>query len=168
MVPPNYVFRPAAMRDLPLLGEWQSFPHVREWWDDGEPFDEGDLRDDRVSNWIVELNGRPFAYMQDYSVHGWDEHHFEHLPPGSRGIDQYIGDPVMIGHGHATAFIRQRMHELFAAGVPVIAVDPHPANARAIAVYRKLEFRIVGPERDTAWGLILPMELHSAELRTRS
>ncbi len=83
-----------------------------------------DSRDDRVSSWIVELNSRPFAYMQDYSVHGWDEHHFEHLPPGSRGIDQYIGDPMMIGHGQRTAFIRRSgMHELFAAGGPVIAVS---------------------------------------------
>lgn len=154
----DYVFRPAAMSDLPLLRKWQGLPHVREWWDNDEPFDEEELRDTRVSRWIVELNGKPFAYMQDYSVHGWEEHHFGHLPPRSRGIDQYIGDPSMIGCGHGTAFIQQRMRELFAAGVPVVAVDPHPANTRAITVYRKLGFRVAGVERETPWGLILPME----------
>lgn len=151
------------MEDLPLLRWWQDLPHVREWWGDDEPFDEGDLHDARVSRWIVELDGKPFAYMQDYSVHGWEGHHFGHLPPGSRGIDQYIGDPAMIGGGHGTAFIRQRMQEIFAAGAPVIAVDPHPANARAIAVYRKLGFRIAGAERATPWGLILPMEARSPQ-----
>ena len=158
MISRKYLFRPAAWGDLPQLRTWQSLPHVRQWWDDDEPFDEEELRDSRVARWIVGLNGKPFAYMQDYSVHGWDQHHFEHLPPGTRGIDQYIGEPAMIGRGHGTAFIRQRMHELFGAGVPVIAVDPHPANTRAIAVYEKLGFRIAGAEQETPWGVILPME----------
>jgi aminoglycoside 6'-N-acetyltransferase len=153
-----YDFRPASMLDLPLLRRWQSFPHVRQWWGNDEPFDEEELRDARVARWIVELNGNPFGYMQDYSVHGWHEHHFGHLPLGSRGIDQYIGDPLMIGYGHGTAFIRQRMQQLFARGAPVIATDPHPANKKAIAVYSKLGFRVSGPERLTRWGLILPME----------
>lgn len=153
-----YVFRPAAMRDLPRLRRWRRIPHVREWWGDDEPFDEGELHDARVSRWIVELEGTPFAYMQDYSVHGWEAHHFASLPPGSRGIDQYIGDPAMIGRGHGAAFIRQRMQEMFAAGAPVIATDPHPANTRAIAAYGKVGFRIAGAERETPWGLILPME----------
>lgn len=96
--------------------------------------------------------------MQDYSVHGWEEHHFAHLPLGSRGIDQYIGDPAMIGCGHGTGFLRQRMHELFAGGVCVIATDPHPGNARAIAVYKKLGFQVVGSPIETEWGVILPME----------
>jgi len=154
----NYRFRPAAMSDLPLLVTWQGFSHVREWWGNDEPFDEEQLRDTRVSRWIVELDGNPFAYMQDYSVHGWPGHHFGHLPPRSRGIDQYIGDPAMIGLGHGTGFIGQRMDHLFAAGVPVIAVDPHPLNTRAIAVYQKLGFRIAGVQQQTPWGLVLPME----------
>lgn len=151
------------MSDLPLLRTWQSLPHVQKWWGNDEPFDEQGLHDNRVSRWIVDLSGRPFAYMQDYSVHGWGEHHFAGLPPRSRGIDQYIGDPSMIGFGHGAAFIRKRMQELFAAGVPVIAVDPHPANERAIAVYAKLGFLVTGPEEDTAWGRILPMEARSQQ-----
>lgn len=163
MTSADYAFRPVEMNDLALLRSWQSLPHVQEWWGDDEPFDEEGLRDTRVSRWIVELNGKHFAYMQDYSVHGWGEHHFGHLPSGSRGIDQYIGDPAMIGCGHGSAFIRQRMHELFTAGVPVIATDPHPANTRAIAVYSKLGFRVTGAERVTPWGLILPMEARSLQ-----
>lgn len=95
--------------------------------------------------------------MQDYTVHGWEDHHFAGLPKGSRGIDQYIGDPEMIGLGHGSAFIGARMKALFDAGVPVIATDPHPANERAIAVYKKLGFESSGSPEETRWGLVLPM-----------
>lgn len=63
----------------------------------------------------------------------------------------------MIGVGHGSAFIGARMRALFDEGVPVIATDPHPANERAIAVYRKLGFEPFGPPQETRWGLILPM-----------
>ena len=110
-----------------------------------------------VSRRIVAHNGKPFAYMQDYSVHAEPDHHFAHLPPGSRGTDQYIGGPAMLGRGHGTALIRQRMAELFAAGAPALGTDPHPDNARAIAVYGKLGFLISGLPQQTPWGLVLPM-----------
>ncbi len=145
------------MADLPLLGAWQSHAHVRAWWDDDVPYDKAALADPRVDRRIVTAKGRPFAFMQDYAVHGWEEHHFAALPAGSRGIDQYIGAPDMIGAGHGTAFITERMRALFDAGAPVIATDPHPENARAIAVYHKVGFAVAGPAEDTPWGLILPM-----------
>lgn len=153
----QYSFRKVASDDGDLLMKWQSTPHVREWWDASEPYEEDDLDDLRVARWIVSTLGRPFGFMQDYTVHGWEDHHFANLPKGTRGIDQYIGDPDMIGAGHGTAFIGARMQALFDAGAPVIATDPHPDNERAIAVYKKLGFEPFGPPRQTQWGLILPM-----------
>jgi aminoglycoside 6'-N-acetyltransferase len=157
MTTDQYSFRKVTVDDLDLLRKWISNPHVREWWDSDEPYDEKELADPRVSRWIVSAFGRPFAFMQDYTVHGWEDHHFAKLPKGSRGIDQYIGDPEMIGVGHGTAFIGARMQALFDEGVPVIATDPHPDNERAIAVYKKLGFEPFGPPQETRWGLILPM-----------
>ena len=153
----DYDFRAATLDDLPMLRAWQAMPHVRAWWEDDEPYDAAHLKDPRVVRLIVSHGGRPLAYIQDYTVHGWDGHPFAHLPKGSRGIDQYIGDPAMVGVGHGTAFIAARMRALFDAGAPVIAIDPHPDNARAIAVYRKVGFKPEGPARETKWGLILPM-----------
>lgn len=152
-----YGFREATLDDLDLLREWQSRPHVREWWGSDEPYDAADLADPRVARWIVSLAERPFAFIQDYTVHGWDNHHFADLPKGARGIDQYIGVPDLVGVGHGSAFIRARMQALFEDGAPVIATDPHPDNARAIAVYEKLGFVPSGPIQQTQWGLILPM-----------
>jgi aminoglycoside 6'-N-acetyltransferase len=154
----QYSFRRATLHDLDLLVEWQSKPHVRQWWGSDEPFNKEDLDDPRVARWIVSSFGRTFAFMQDYTVHGWEDHHFAKLPKGSRGIDQYIGDPEMIGIGHGQAFIRARMQTLFDAEAPVIATDPHPDNERAISVYKKLGFEPFGPPQETQWGLILPMK----------
>jgi len=153
----HYSFRRATLADLDLLMEWQLKPHVRAWWGSGEPYDEEKLADPRVARWIVSFMGRPFAFMQDYAVHGWENHHFANLPKGSRGIDQYIGDPGLVGAGHGSALIGARMQALFDAQAPVIATDPHPENERAIAVYRKLGFEPFGPPKETQWGLILPM-----------
>lgn len=154
----RYRFRSATLGDLPLLNRWVKEPHVREWWDDGESFDADDPTDPRVSAMIVCCDGVPFAYMQDYDVHGWDDHPFGYLPKGSRGTDQFIALPDMVGKGHGPEFIRQRMAELFAAGAPVIGTDPHPENARSIAAYTKAGFRITGGERDTEWGRAILME----------
>ncbi len=159
---PLFQFHPATTDDLPLLRRWIGHPHVRRWWDADDPYGPQDLADPRVARWIVSYLGRPFGYMQDYAVHGWDQHHFGHLAEGARGIDQFIGEPDMMGQGHGTAFIRQRMTTLFRAGIPVIATDPHPENERAIAVYRKLGFQISGPPQHSDWGLILPMIAHPA------
>lgn len=155
--PVPYSFRTATLADLPMLTAWQSASHVREWWDDEPLFDAEELADLRVTRWIVSAAGRPFAYIQDYAVHGWAAHHFDYLPDGARGIDQFIGEPDMVGQGHGTAFIGQHLRGLFRAGAPVVATDPHPDNARAIAVYAKLGFVPDGPPRETEWGLILPM-----------
>lgn len=155
--PKNYSFHKVTLDDAQLLTSWQAAPHVREWWDASEPYDAANLADSRVARWIVSISGRPFAFMQDYSVHGWEDHHFAHLPLGSRGIDQYIGDPEMVDFGHGSAFISLRLQALFDAGARVIATDPHPDNHRAIAVYVKLGFERSGPPQKTQWGLILPM-----------
>ena len=153
----SYAFRRVTVADRAMLAQWLSQPHVRAWWGDADSHDAGALADPRVARWIVSLGDQPFAFLQDYSVHGWDNHHFAQLPAGSRGIDQYIGDPQMAGLGHGPAFIACRCRALFDQGAPVIAIDPHPENARAIAVYQNLGFRVNGPPQETQWGLILPM-----------
>lgn len=153
----TYSFRHVSPDDLALLQSWHTAPHVREWWGEAEPYDDAALADPRVRRCIVSLGDRPFAFMQDYTVHGWPDHHFADLPKGARGVDQYIGDAAMVGCGHGQGFIRERMQTLFNEGAPAIATDPHPDNARAIAVYTKLGFRPTGPAQMTKWGLILPM-----------
>lgn len=162
-MPFRYGFCPVCADDLGLLGEWRGRPHVIEWWGPPEIEDAAEtLADSRVAMWIVSLLGdgspRPFAYAQDYAPHDWVGHPFAHLPPGSRGIDQYIGEPDMLEAGHGSAFVRAHCDRLFAAGAPAIGTDPHPDNARAIRAYEKAGFAIASGPLDTRWGRAILME----------
>jgi len=151
----RYSFRPLTPADVPLVQTWLARPHVAEWWDEPDEIFEA-LADPATRLWIVSLDGRPFAYMQDYDPHAWPGHHFSDLPPGSRGIDQYIGEADLLEQGHGAAFIRAHVERMFAEGAPAIGVDPSPDNPRAIRCYEKAGFT-AGEVRDTDWGRSLLM-----------
>jgi aminoglycoside 6'-N-acetyltransferase len=153
----SFGYRRVEPADLPMLNAWLKRPHVARWWGHDAALDGEDLADTRCALWVVSLGDVPFAYIQDYDVHGWQDHHLGTLPPGSRGIDQYIADPALLNAGHGTAFIRQRLDTMFASGIPAVGTDPHPDNARAIAACTKAGFRIMGGPVDTPWGRSLLM-----------
>lgn len=155
----SYAFRSVTAADLALLRRWRAMPHVLEYWGEPDPGEEEEtLADPRVVMWIVEHRGRPFAYAQDYSPHDWDSHPFAYLPTGSRGIDQYIGEPDMLDRGHGSAFVGHHCQRLFAGGAPVVGTDPGPDNARAIRAYEKAGFAIASGLMDTRWGRAILME----------
>lgn len=154
----SYAFRPVGAGDLPLLNAWVARPHVACWWGEGEVFDAEYLADPQAALWIVALDGRDFAFAQDYAVHGFGPHHFDYLPAGARGIDQFIGEADLMNRGHGGALVRRQLDRLFSGGAPVVGADPHPDNSRAIAAYRKAGFRDTGVVRETPWGRSLLME----------
>ncbi|HEY3718622.1 MAG TPA: GNAT family N-acetyltransferase [Roseiarcus sp.] len=138
-----YCFRPVRSDDLPLLRVWLRTPEVARWW--GDPDEqaallEEDLAEPNMVMRIVSLDGKPFAYAQDYDVHGWPQDHFARLPPGSRAIDSFIGEPEMIGRGHGSAYLRLLAARLRAEGAPVVAIDPAVDNMRARRAYEKAGF----------------------------
>jgi len=141
---PRYDFRSAEESDLPLLAEWFRQPYVAEWW--GDP-DKGvaEVRQamDEVSvePLIVELDGRPIAYLQSYDPHMEDDHPYSDQPMGTLGIDITIGAADLLGKGHGAGIIRQFCRQLFDEGAPRLIIDPNPANARAIHAYEKAGFR---------------------------
>jgi aminoglycoside 6'-N-acetyltransferase len=159
MAAPVYQFRRMTAADLPLVGGWLAMPHVVQWW--GDTDEQVDLiRDDleclAMDQFVVAAEDRPFAYLQCYDPTAWPENGLGPHPFGTRGIDQFIGDPNMIGHGHGSAFIRQFTDGLLTAGTPRVLTDPDPANARAIRAYEKAGFRAEGVV-DTPDGLSLLM-----------
>jgi aminoglycoside 6'-N-acetyltransferase len=128
-------FRPMTIEDLPTLRRWLRTADVRRWW--GDPEEQAallrdDLDDPRMTMWIVSHEERPFAYIQDYDPGAWAMHHLGGLPSGSRGIDQFIGEPEMLDRGHGSGLVRAHVDRLFASGVPAVGTDPDPGNARAI------------------------------------
>jgi aminoglycoside 6'-N-acetyltransferase len=138
-----YAFRPAACSDLPMLARWLRTPEVVRWW--GDPDEQyallaEDLANPLMTMRIVNFGDRPFAYAQDYDVASWPQPHFAGLPPGTRAIDAFIGEPEMIGQGHGGRFLRALAERLRSAGAPLVAIDPNVENLRARRAYRAAGF----------------------------
>jgi aminoglycoside 6'-N-acetyltransferase len=142
--PRSYAFRPVSAADLPLVRRWLAAPEVVQWWGDSDAQFElisGDLDHPAMDQFIVANDGRPFGYLQCYDPTAWPDNGFGPQPPGTRGIDQFIGEPDMIDRGHGSAFIRMFIDGLLAAAAPRVVTDPDPTNARAIRAYEKAGFR---------------------------
>ena len=141
---PIYGFRAVTGGDLPMLAEWLAQPHVAEWWGDAEK-GVAEIRqamnEVSVEPLIVELDGRPIAYLQSYDPHLEDGHPYQDQPFGTLGIDLSIGEAELLGQGHGSAILRQFAEQLFAEGAPRLIIDPEPRNARAIRAYEKAGFR---------------------------
>ncbi len=140
-----YEFRPVTEADLPMLKVWLAEPHVAEWWDNGPEASLAEIVEamESISTepLIVELDGRPIAYVQSYDPHLEDDHPYQDQPFGTLGIDVSIGVPELVGVGHGSAIVRQFVDMLFEEGCPRVVIDPDPANARAIRAYEKAGFR---------------------------
>jgi aminoglycoside 6'-N-acetyltransferase len=166
-MPAAYRFRPATPADLPMLRRWRQSSEVLPWWGPWEHSAAefaAHLADPAIALWIVEHDGRPFAFVQDYACHAWEDHPFAYLPAGSRGVDLYIGDPEMLDRGHGSALLRQQCDRLFAAGAPAIGTDPHPNNVRARRAYEKAGFVVVSGPVETRWGRAILMECRPASV----
>lgn len=161
----TYDFRAVEEADLPLLEQWIRQPHWAEWW--GDPVREiAEIREhmDSVSvePLIVELDGRPIAYLQSYDPHLEDDHPYADQPFGTLGVDLSIGPAELINGGHGSAILRQFVEELFGEGAARVIIDPSPDNTRTIAAYTKAGFRPLG-ERTSEYGRVLLMAIDNPE-----
>jgi len=139
-----YSFRPATQADLPMLQVWLRTREVVRWWGDpGTQLDllREDLSEPKMVMRIVSYHEVPFAYAQDYDVASWPQQHFSGLPPGTRAIDAFIGEPIMIGRGHGSQFLRALAQRLRHEGAPLVAIDPDVKNLRAQRAYEKAGFQ---------------------------
>jgi len=148
----RYHFRDAGREDVPLLLEWLARPHITEWWGDDPDASLAEIRDAmagvETTPLIVEMEGRPVAYLQSYDPHLEAGHPYQDQPVGTLGMDVSIGPAELLGKGHGSAIIRQYAEELFRRGARRIVIDPDPANRRAIRAYEKAGFRFL--DRRTA------------------
>lgn len=140
---PEYSFRPITQSDLPLFRHWLDQPHIGGWWGDSHTevrLIQEDMTRDIVDMRIVELDGRPFAFIQDYNAHAFGAPQYKGQPADARAIDTFLGDPAYLGQGHGSGYIAARLAEL-RRQVSTILTDPDPANSRAIAAYTRAGFR---------------------------
>jgi len=140
----RYQFRPMSAADLPMIRRWLETPHVAQWWHDpDEQFAlvRDDLDHPAMDQFVVTAHDRPFAYLQCYDPNAWPEGGLGIHPDGTRGIDQFIGEPDMIDCGHGSALIRSFVDNLLNTGTPRVVTDPDPKNIRAVRAYEKAGFQ---------------------------
>jgi aminoglycoside 6'-N-acetyltransferase len=140
----RYEFHSMTAADLPMMRRWLAAPHVVEWWgaaDEQFELVRDDLANPDMDQFIVATDGRPFGYLQSYNLSAWPDDAFKGHPPGTRAIDQFIGELDMVDRGHGSGFIRAFVDGLLVAGTPRVITDPDPTNARAIRAYGKAGFR---------------------------
>jgi aminoglycoside 6'-N-acetyltransferase len=141
---PQYQFRPMFAADLPMVRRWLETPHVAQWWHDpDEQFAlvSEDLDHPAMDQFVVAADHRPFAYLQCYDPTAWSDNGLGTHPLGTRGIDQFIGEPDMVDRGHGSALIRSFVDGLLKTGTPRVVTDPDPENVRAVRAYEKAGFQ---------------------------
>jgi aminoglycoside 6'-N-acetyltransferase len=136
-----YHFRPFTCADLPMVARWLGIPEALRWW--GDPKEQidlitEDLDEPLIRQWIVEHDGRAFAYVQAYPRNAWDQTHLTHLPNGAVIIDAFIGEPAMLACGHGSGSCT--WSKLPAEGAPIVASDPDWDNHRARRAYKRAGF----------------------------
>lgn len=139
------------MSDVPQLHDWLNRPHVAERWDNAMSLVEvemqyrSNLASAFVFPFIVELDGKPIGFIQSYNAELVGEGWWQDQPPGTWGVDQYLGDENLLGKGIGSQFIREFTDNLLKKSeVKRVITDPAPDNGRAIRAYEKAGFIRLG------------------------
>ena len=147
---------PLREEHLVLVRTWLLRPHVRRWYDDvaaetypDDPIEERRLTlrgEDPTDYFVIELDGRPIGEIQSYLVDDDPEYAaMVALGRPALGIDLYIGEPELIGHGHGPALIRAFLRDVAFPryGVTTCVIGPAQSNRAAIRAYEKAGFRFL-------------------------
>ncbi len=161
----DYDFRALTKKDATLIKGWLSSPHWQEWW--GEPEVElaqilENLDSESFEPMIVELSGKPVAYVQTYDPHMEEAHPYQDQPFGTIGIDLSIGEVSDLNSGHGSAILKALAELLFEEGAVRLIIDPDPSNAAAIKAYAKAGF-VPFDTRTSEFGPALMMALDNPE-----
>ena len=92
---------------------------------------------------MVELSGKPIAYLQSYDPHLEDDHPYRDQPFGTLGIDLSIGPAELVGIGHGSAIVRTLQTEAAEKQIP-IRLQVIKANEGAQRLYLRLGFKPTG------------------------
>jgi RimJ/RimL family protein N-acetyltransferase len=128
-------FRHLSPKDFPLMLEWTSKEHIREWWDDGD-----DTLEKIAAHYGAADDTRRFLLLDDEKPIGYFQYYF--AENDSIGIDQFIGDETYLNRGVGERAIKMFVRFIAEKHNPAfIILDPSPENARAVRCYEKVGFR---------------------------
>ena len=139
----NYSFRRVTPDDLLQLRGWLEMPHVKVWWGNAEKqiaLIKQDMESHKIDMHMVELVGRPFAYIHNHDVHAFPMPEYSDLPRGTRVIDTFVGDSNYLGQGHAAGYIDAYLRDL-RLHYPMVAVSANTTDSRTLGTYTQAGFR---------------------------
>lgn len=144
-------FRPMTDSDLADVARWQTAPHAVEWFH-GDQVDEGSVRQryaQRLTGevptrmWVVEADGVPVGYLQDYRVADHPEYAEKTQDPQAVAFDYLIGAPDLIGRGIGTRMVWEFCRDVLARDhpdAPRFIASPSHRNRRSLRVLEKCGF----------------------------
>ncbi len=144
-------FRPMTEADLGSVARWRAAPHVRQWWGDAGR-DEESIRarytprlrgDEPTRMWVVEVDGRPAGYLQDYRVGDDPDYAVKTADPTAIGFDYLVGVPALIGRGLGTRMIWEFCRDVLRRDypdAPHFLASPGHRNHRSRRVLAKCGF----------------------------
>lgn len=155
----TFNFTPAELSQKLLIHGWLAQPHVKEWIHGAglqntlnglEKFFQGESG---TTYWIGYDKDIPFAFLIT-SPEGND----------ATTLDLFICELNYLGRGIAVPMIQQFLTSKF-PNVKKVLIDPEATNSRAIHVYQKAGFKIIG-EFIASWHPVphYQMELYMEDL----
>lgn len=155
----NFHFKPAQFSQKALLHQWFEQKHIKEWMHGVglqntlkglEEFFKGNSD---TTYWVGYDKDTPFAFLIT-------------SPEGKKAItlDVFICEVNYLNKGLATSMICKFLIDHF-SHMKKILIDPEATNARAIHVYQKVGFKIIG-EFIASWHPVphYQMELNMQDL----
>ena len=99
---------------------------------------------DPTYRYVAAIDGRPIGLFQHYRIADSPEY-AEALALGEEavGVDLFIGELEVIGHGHGPAMLGQFLRDVAFPfhGIDVCVIGPSVTNVSAIRAYEKAGFR---------------------------
>ena len=139
----NYSFRRVTPDDLALLHQWLDMPHVKMWWGNASKqvaLIKQDMENTKIDMHMVELVGHPFAYIHHHDAFAFGMPEYADLPPATRVIGTFVGNPEYLGQGHAAGYIEAFLKEL-RLHYPLVAVSANTTDMRTLGTYKQAGFR---------------------------
>ena len=148
----NVTFKLLEYSDIPIMHRWFNMPHVQTFyslktWAEHEIFDK--LKPyitgkKPVTGLIIFMDNKPIGYLQYYKVkdYPWPNQTLsDEVIENAAGMDLFIGEPEMIGHGMGQTIISQCLQTIIWPRFKYCIVDPDIQNHNAIKCYQKLKFK---------------------------
>lgn len=155
----RFTFKPVEPKNRSLVHEWLALPHIAEWihgvglQNTLNGLEKFFQRESNTTYWIGYDKDTPFAFLIT-SPEGND----------ATTLDLFICDLNYLGKGIAVPMIREFLITQFPK-VKRVLIDPEATNKRAIHVYQKVGFKVIG-EFIASWHPVphYQMELHMKDL----